>query len=91
LTAALQSDSKKQGLPVTTLNDQQQQQQQAQQGVEASVSWQSFMEQYEERCEAVLTKVYQSMFKVKEHVQLAESEVGGGGGGDRATVMEGMG
>jgi hypothetical protein len=34
-----------------------------------------FMEAYEERCEGVLTQVYQSMFKVKEHAQLAESEV----------------
>lgn len=32
--------------------------------------------EYEERCEAVLTKVYSSCFKVKEHVALAESEVG---------------
>jgi hypothetical protein len=48
-----------------------QQQQQRQQK-----SYSQFMDEYEERCEAVLTKVYQSMFKVKEHMQLSESEVG---------------
>jgi hypothetical protein len=36
---------------------------------------QQFQSDYEERCEGVLTRVYQSMFKVKETVVLAESEV----------------
>eukprot|EP00775_Hariotina_reticulata_P007985 gene7986-8183_t len=33
------------------------------------------LDHYEVRCEAVLTSVYQSMFKVKDHIALAESEV----------------
>lgn len=52
---------------------QQLQQQQVQQ--QDQKSFKQFMDEYEERCEAVLTKVYQSMFKVKEHMQLSESEV----------------
>jgi len=60
-----------------SVQSQQQQQQQQGQPPPQSVSYQQFMAEYEERCEAVLTKVYQSMFKVKEHVQLSESEVSG--------------
>jgi hypothetical protein len=55
------------------LEQPQQQQQLVQQ--QDQKSFKQFMDEYEERCEAVLTKVYQSMFKVKEHMQLSESEV----------------
>jgi hypothetical protein len=38
-------------------------------------AYQEVVDHYEVRCEAVLTSVYQSMFKVKDHIALAESEV----------------
>ncbi|KAF8062102.1 hypothetical protein HT031_004362 [Scenedesmus sp. PABB004] len=40
-----------------------------------ALSYDQIMEKYEERCEGVLTAVYQSMFKVKELMGVAESEV----------------
>lgn len=57
------------------VQQQQSQQQQQEQGEQAAAAYDSFMRSYEERCEDCLTRVYSSMFKVKEHVALAESEV----------------
>ena len=63
-------ESRRASQAVVALGSQQQQQDQ-----QGGMSYKAFMDSYEERCEAVLTKVYQSMFKVKEHVALSESEV----------------
>jgi hypothetical protein len=75
LTQALRGSSRnKDQLPSTAAHSNGQQQQQQQRQPYSS-------QDYEERCEGVLTKVYSSCFKVKDHVALAESEVGVGEGG----------